>query len=393
MLQRHELSVQQGCCFTQRHFFTMSHLIQGLLPTLVLGIGSLAAGQNPSTTPGPALPAAQCDGISTAAKSGRQLSIHHAAASGDEAVSEGSADPQTGTEAAEHLKLSIHTTASDTPPEAQGQFCRRERPNQNALHTAAPPSRSNETSGTGESHPRPPVAALTERVSTDPPLALAQASEPPPPAPDAVPSQSAQTSQPPAAVPIASVTNGKVTIHASGEPLAEVLEAVRTVTGVKINMPADGDSEPVFMNLGPTSTRDALVALVDGTRFNYIIVGSPTDLEHVSEVILSTRSKSDEGSTVATAGGTPSVQPTLYGGQGYREDADAAAIEPAIPNPATQPAEIPTSVPAGINIQQLAAQENKSPGQVLDELQKRQLEVLDQQAAAAAAAQSQSPPQ
>jgi hypothetical protein len=50
-------------------------------------------------------------------------------------------------------------------------------------------------------------------------------------------------------------------------------------------------------------------------------------------------------------------------------------------------------VPAGVNIQQLAAQENKSPGQVLDELQKRQLEVLDQQAAATAAAQSQSPPQ
>ena len=372
----------------------MSHLMQGLLPSLVLGIGSLAGGQNPSTAPNPAQPAAQCDGISAAAKSGRQLSIHHAAASGDEAaVSDSSAEPQTGTEAAEHLKLSIHATASDNTPEVQGQFCRRERPSQNVLHPAAPPSRNNETSVTGESHPRPPVAALTERVSPDLPVAIAQASEPPPPAPNAATSQAAQTSQPPAAVPIASAANGKVTIHASGQPLAQVLEAVRAVTGVKINVPADGDSEPVFMNLGPASTRDALVALVDGTRFNYIIVGSPTDSEHVSEVILSTRSKSGEGSTVASAGAAPSAEPTLYGGQGYREDADAAAIEPGIPNPATQPAEIPSSVPAGINIQQLAAQENKSPGQVLDELQKRQLEVLDQQAAAAAAAQSQSPPQ
>jgi hypothetical protein len=44
-------------------------------------------------------------------------------------------------------------------------------------------------------------------------------------------------------------------------------------------------------------------------------------------------------------------------------------------------------VPNGVNIQQLAAQSGKSTGQILDELQKHQLQVLDDQAAA----QSQAP--
>jgi hypothetical protein len=373
----------------------MSQLICGTFPVLALCITSLAVrGQSPATIPDPAQPAQQCDGIPAAEKSGRQLSIHHAGPSGQEATAiDSSVESQSGTDAADRLKLSIHTTASDNRSEAQGEFCRRERPSQAVSHTVAPPSRTNQSAGSGQPHPKPPVAVLTVPDLPTLPLAIAQASEPRPPAPNPPESQIAETGQPAPVVPIATVDNGKVTIHANGEPLAAVLEAVRTATGVAINVPPDGDSEPVFMNLGPTSVRDALVALVDGTRFNYMIVGSPTDSERVSEVILSIRSRSDGGSAVASADGTPSVQATLYGGQGFRADTDAETTEPAIPNPPTQPTEVPTSVPAGVNIQQLAAQENKSPGQVLDELQKRQLEVLDQQAAATAAAQSQSPPQ
>ena len=55
-----------------------------------------------------------------------------------------------------------------------------------------------------------------------------------------------------------------------------------------------------------------------------------------------------------------------------------AALPPA-QGPASIPAVVPSSVPTGINVDKLAAQSNKTRGQVLDELQKQQLQVLDNQ--------------
>lgn len=395
MLQSREPAIHKGCRFTQHPLLTMSQLFQGLLPLLLLGVASLALGQKSPASSDPAQPPAQCDGMVAQEGSGRQLTIHRAGESPeDTAAADAPGELQITPETAGHLKLSIHTSASEKTADAQGQFCKRERPNQLPLNTAAPASRSKEANGAAPSHPRAPVALLIEPARSAPHSMIAQSSELPSPALDHPVSQAAESSRPPAVAPIVTAANAKITIRANGEPLSVVLEAVRAATGVTITMPSDGVSDPVFMNVGPTSVRDALVALVDGSRFNYMIFGSPTDAERVREVVLSVRSQPAAATATASTEESAGVQPTLYGGQGFRADADTDSIEPAIPNEPTQPAAIPSSVPAGINIQQMAAQQNKSPGQVLDELQKQQLEVLDQQAAAAAAAaQSQSPPQ
>jgi hypothetical protein len=55
----------------------------------------------------------------------------------------------------------------------------------------------------------------------------------------------------------------------------------------------------------------------------------------------------------------------------------------------TQPSVLPSSVPTGINVQKLASESGKTPGQILDELQKHQQQMLDDQAAS----QSPSAPQ
>ena len=75
-------------------------------------------------------------------------------------------------------------------------------------------------------------------------------------------------------------------------------------------------------------------------------------------------------------------QPELYGGQGVEvADTDPQASQPPPGPPPIQPAATPSSVPTGINLQQLAAQSGKTTNQILDELQKRQLQQLDDQSA------------
>lgn len=245
-----------------------------------------------------------------------------------------------------HLRLSTATTKAEEAPEAQGQLCKRERPNPGTLETAVPSAWPEGPAQTGEA---------------------------------VQPREGPQPGSPAPTPPIAQLTDGKLTIRATGQELSAVLDAVGLATGIAVDVPPGSQPEPVFMNLGPAPVKQALVALVEGTQYNYIIVGSPVDPAVVKQLILSARS-SAAGSLLASTGApAATIEPQLYGGQGVRPDPDAEAITPGLPNQQSQPIEVPSSVPAGINIQQLATQENKTPGQILDELQKRQLEVLDQQ--------------
>lgn len=245
---------------------------------------------------------------------------------------------QSATEGAtDHLKLSTKT--AESPSEPQGQFCRRERSEQNSLQPS---------------------------VSSD------------------QPDTSPEPSQPPPAPPIAQLTGGKLIIRANGQNFASVLESVRSVTGVKVEMPPGANSDPVFLNFGPADVRDGLIALLDGSKYNYMIVGSEQDSRIVRRLVLTERTSSGEGTIVASTQQAPvAPQPSLYGGSFQPDaDTDAEASEPR-PSPAApiQPAAISSSIPTGINIQKLAAESGKTTGQILDELQKRQGQMLDEQAA------------
>jgi hypothetical protein len=302
------------------------------LPVLAICFTSMVSmsthGQKVSSPSGPAATSKSCDG-----QLPPQTSSH-----------QGPADPQSATEGgSDRLKLS--TRAAQESSDAQGQFCKRERPGQNTLR----PSETSDQSGTAS-----------------------------------------DSAQPAEAPPIAQLTDGKLTIRANGQDFASVLESVRSATGFTVEMPSGVDSEPVFLSMGPASVTDSLITLMEGTKYNYIIVGSEKDPRLVKRLILSERTSASAATLVASTQGAPGTpQPSLYGGQGVQADTEAEASEPPPPPPPpTQPSIIPPSVPTGVNIQQLAAQSNKTPGQILDELQKHQQQVLDDQAS-----QSQSAPQ
>lgn len=194
------------------------------------------------------------------------------------------------------------------------------------------------------------------------------------------PPQSEQAPPP----PVAQVAGGQLMIHANGQGFASVLHAVGTASGVDIEMPAESAVDPVFMNMGPVSAKEALIALMDGTKYNYVMMGSRSDPGIVTRLILSERSSATVGAPLVAAASEAAIasQSSVYGGQGFQEDAEAmnAASSPG-QSPTNVPAVIPSSVPTGINVDKLAAQSNKTRGQVLDELQKQQLQTLDNQVA------------
>lgn len=331
----------------QRPFLALSQLISRRGPVVAFCIASVTGfpGYGQTASHRPVDTTKQCDGVLPTQRTGSE--------SGDRKLTAG-AGSATGSEAAqaesgktgEHLKLSTKT-AAENKSDVQGEFCRRERPGQDTFKPSAPASQPNAASEPATSEPAPPIAELRD---------------------------------------------GKLIIRASGQDFAAVLDAVRSATGIKVEMPGESASEPVYMKLGPAPVKEAVVALMEGSSYNYILLGSATDPQKVQELILSARPAAGQGSLVAAnsaAAGTPPV--TAYGAAGFRADPDAdAAEDPGTPAQPMQPTEIPSSVPTGIDIQQMAAQQNKSPGQILDELQRHQLEVLDQQAAAA---QAQSQPQ
>jgi AMIN domain-containing protein len=119
--------------------------------------------------------------------------------------------------------------------------------------------------------------------------------------------------------------NGNLRIWADKATLAEVLFEVHKRTGADIPIPAGAEQEQVATSLGPGPARDVLAALLNGSKFNFIMVGSDRDPAQLRSVLLSLR-----GSPMpqATAIYTPPPAPVAQ-----------ATPEPDIPQP--QPDQIP----------------------------------------------------
>src|SRR5207237_7796782 len=83
--------------------------------------------------------------------------------------------------------------------------------------------------------------------------------------------------------------NGQLTIWANNATLAEVLSEIHRQTGAEIPIPAEAGQDQVIANLGPAPARDVLTALLNGSRFNFILVGSDRDATPLKSVILSMR--------------------------------------------------------------------------------------------------------
>jgi hypothetical protein len=211
------------------------------------------------------------------------------------------------------------------------------------------------------------AVAAEQRPARKRPTKQEQPAPTPPPAPPPPPPTLEQM---PALPPKVRFSNGLLSIVAENSTLGDILRAVRTQTGAAVEIPSNA-TERVVTHLGPGPAREVLASLLNGSHFNYVMLGSATNPSMVDRVILTSKS-----------GGVSDAGAAMPPGQ--KPPAAAAMDEPETPGvdiseqPGDDAAE--TSANEENQPQQPNGQPQvKTPEQLLRELQQQQLLQQQQQ--------------
>jgi hypothetical protein len=170
----------------------------------------------------------------------------------------------------------------------------------------------------------------------------------------------------PAVAPQVTYQDGLLTIVAPNSTLGDILRSVRKHTSADIEVPPTA-SERVVTRLGPAPAREVMAELLNGSRFNYILLGSPEDANALTRVVLVAKTSDSANATPAQG---DNAQPA--GGPA------APVAEAQEPEPA------PDDTPDDNNADQNSAESEqpaadqpgvKTPQQLLQEMQQRQLQM------------------
>lgn len=170
--------------------------------------------------------------------------------------------------------------------------------------------------------------------------------------------------------------NGQLTIVAPNSTLGDILRAVRKQTGAEIEIPVATDR--VVTHLGPGPAREVVAELLNGSRFNYVLLGSSGDDAALTRVVLVMKTGPDtvtppSGPTIAEQQQLGIVPGGLSGAQpDPGQDANDAAEEntdEAADQAAAEAEQAPASDQPGV----------KTPQEMLQEMQQRQLMLQQRQ--------------
>ena len=193
--------------------------------------------------------------------------------------------------------------------------------------------------------------------------------------------------QMPAVPPQVAYSAGQLTIVAHNSTLGDILRAVHAQTGAELDIPANAN-ERVVAALGPGPARDVLATLLNGTHFNYVMLGSPSNPTSVQRVVLTAKTGPDTATTasaqqqpVPPQGMMPNrFQQPMNVPQPQTGEQDAATDDNAA-DATDDSTETPEEQPVDQQGQQGAGQGQtpKTPEQLLQELQRQQQQIQQQQ--------------
>jgi hypothetical protein len=106
---------------------------------------------------------------------------------------------------------------------------------------------------------------------------------PPPPTPE----------QGPSSPPEVTLRGGQLTILAKNSTLGDVLNAVRAKTGASVEMPP-ASNERVVGQFGPGAPRDVMAQLLNGSHYDYVLLGTAGDPGALKKVVLTARANGPE---------------------------------------------------------------------------------------------------
>lgn len=175
----------------------------------------------------------------------------------------------------------------------------------------------------------------------------------------------------PAVPPHVSFHDGQLTIETPNSTLGDVLRAVHTQTLADMDIPA-GATDRVALHLGPGPAREVVATLLNGSRFNYVLLGAPSDPEKLVRIVLVAKvndaPKPAEGQETAQANAQP--QPA--------QDENADNGDNDADNSDDQQADQQAAQPEPQQQQQQPANDGRSPAQMMQEMQQRQLLMMQQ---------------
>lgn len=184
-----------------------------------------------------------------------------------------------------------------------------------------------------------------------------------------------------AVAPQVTYQNSQLTIVAPNSTLADILRAVRKQTGAEIEIPAA--PERVVTHLGPGPAREVVAELLNGSRFNYVLLGSATENDSLTRVVLVAKTGSD---VVGPPAGPSLAEQQRLGI--VPTPPNSAQQEPGPDAPEAEAAEDNTDQDADQAAQEAEQQQTlppsdqpgvKTPQEMLQEMQQRQLLLQQQQ--------------
>jgi hypothetical protein len=173
----------------------------------------------------------------------------------------------------------------------------------------------------------------------------------------------------PAVAPDVKFQDGLLSIVAPNSTLGDILRAVRKQTSADIEVPTNAN-ERVATSLGPAPPRDVMADLLNGSHFNYILLGSPDNANGLVRIVLVAKTGPDTPEAPSQTANT--AAPASPGANGA-DNADAAdtaeeTVDESADQAATEADQTPPDQP-GV----------KTPQQMLQEMQQRQLQMQQQQ--------------
>ena len=119
------------------------------------------------------------------------------------------------------------------------------------------------------------------RTGKSKPPAAKQSPAPEPQPTPAQPVVPLRPSQLPSVPPRVSYQQGQLTVIAENSTLGDIFGAIRNATGIKIETQGGPSGDRVAAKIGPAPAKEVLLSLLQGSRYDYVMLGSLTQLRRV----------------------------------------------------------------------------------------------------------------
>jgi hypothetical protein len=178
----------------------------------------------------------------------------------------------------------------------------------------------------------------------------------------------------PSSPPEVMFQGGQLTIIARNSTMSDVLNAVGKRTGAAVEMPVVS-SERVAGVFGPGAPRDVMAQLLNGSHYDYVLLGSPAEPGALKKVVLLTRPTGPEPAPPPqTAAAQMTTEENLQAVPDVEIDQSSEGVNTSLPPELPQSEQDET---LGDQPQQIPANGTpvvKTPQQLLRELQQQQLQ-------------------